>query len=68
MVAYLHFLGGGLLLGCILLEEASHVLGYLIERVELLLVLQELVSVYLVDEHLESNGWVHAVSHFDDLE
>ena len=56
------------ILASVLCENASHAVVDVRQSAELLVVLQELVRVYLMNEHFKRDVRVDGVSHFDDLE
>jgi len=49
-------------------QEPAHVLGNLVERLELLLVLHEHVGVNFVDKHFEGDRGVHLIGDLHDLQ
>lgn len=52
----------------ILREQSSHVLRYLVQRIELLFVLHEHIGINFMNKDFKSNLWVDLVSNFDDFE
>lgn len=48
-------------------EQPSHILGYLIKRIKLLIVLLEHIGVNFVDKHFKNDVGVNLVSYLDDL-